>query len=96
MEQLLHKTRNPLVFFSFSILWQPLCLPNVSKNLILTQENINCLHNTMEDWQVLIGSTLYQLMERIQPKIGNPLAISFGFSLFLVILFIPNVLKLLS
>ena len=51
-----------------------LCFPNVSKNLIMTQDKINCLHNTKENWWALFESTLCQLMELL----------GFGFSLFLI------------
>ena len=37
----------------------------------------------------MIGSTLCQITEQLRPKTGNPLAICFGFSLFLIMLCLP-------
>ena len=42
-------------------------------NIIMTQEYINWLYNTEEEWWLLLGRTLYQLMEQLRPKTGNPL-----------------------
>ena len=39
--------------------------------------------------RVLFGRTLCQLMEHLQPKTGNFLAICFWFSLFLLVLCVP-------
>ena len=55
------------------------CLPNVSKNVIMAQEQINCIQNTEENWWVLIRRTLCQIMEQLRPTTGNPLEIYFWF-----------------
>ena len=57
------------------------------KNIIVTQEKINFMHNNKEDWWVLFGSMLCQIMEQLRPKTGNPLAIYFWFlSIFINIM----------
>ena len=48
------------------------------KNIIMKQDHINFLHNTKEDWLVLIERVLCQLMEQILPKTGNTLEINLG------------------
>ena len=47
------------------------------KNVIMTQDQINYLHSTKEDWWVFLGSTLCKIMEQLRPKTGNPLGIFF-------------------
>ena len=42
---------------------------------------------------MLLVRTLCQLMEQLRPKTRNPLEICFGFSMFLLLLCIPNVSK---
>ena len=44
-------------------------------------------------WLVFSGSTFCHLMEKLRPKTGNPLAISFVVSWFLLILYVPIVKK---
>ena len=61
-------------------------------NIIMTSEKINCLHNTKEDWWLLLRRTFCQLMEQLRPKTGNPLS-SFLFLSILLRSFIPNVLN---
>ena len=63
------------------------------KNLIMTQYQINFLHNKKDYWQVLPGGTLCQLMEQIRPKTGNPLEFLLGLSMLLLLLLLrlPNV-----
>ena len=57
------------------------------KNIIVTQEKINFMHNNKEDWWVLFGSMMCQIMEQLRPKTGNPLAIYFWFlSIFINIM----------
>ena len=46
-------------------------------NPIMKQNQINCLLNTKENWWVLFGSTSCQLIDMLQPKTGNPIAIWF-------------------
>ena len=45
-------------------------------NLIMIQDQINFLHNTGYYWWVLLGITVWHLMDQIRPKTENPLAIS--------------------
>ena len=40
---------------------------------------------------MLLGRILCQLMKLLQTKTGNPLAFVFGFSLFLLLLCLPNI-----
>ena len=49
------------------------------KNLIMTQDHIDCLQNLKNKCLVLFGSTLCQIMELLQPKTGNTLKIWFWF-----------------
>ena len=74
MEQLQPKTGNILVIFcDFSLFLLILFLPNVSKNLTMIQDHINCMHNNNEGGWVLFGSMLCQLMKQLRPKTKNPL-----------------------
>ena len=40
-------------------------------NLIMTQYQIYCLHNTKDFWLVLIGGTLCLLFDQVRPKTGD-------------------------
>ena len=42
-------------------------------------------------WLVLFGSTLFQLMEKLRPKTGNPLEFNIWFLFIYLLLFIPDV-----
>ena len=46
-------------------------------NIIITQDRINCIQNTKENWLVLFWSTPCQIMEVLRPKTGNPMEIWF-------------------
>ena len=59
-------------------------------NIIMEQDHINYLHNTNKDWCILIWRLLFQLIDQLWPKMGNPLASIYGFSLFLLILCFTN------
>ena len=51
MEQLRPKTGNPFViYFCLYMFVLIYCVPNVFENPIITQYQINCLHNTKEVW----------------------------------------------
>ena len=65
------------------------------KALIMTQDQINFIHKMKDYWKVLFEITLCQLMDQPRPKTGNPLEYFFVFSLFLLILCLPNVSKTL-
>ena len=65
------------------------------KTIIMPQYHINFLHNTKEQWWVLFGSMFYHIMDHLRPKTGNPLENFNCFSLFLLILCLPNVTKTL-
>ena len=55
-------------------------------NLIVAQDQINCLQNTKEYFLVMLGRTLFQIKDQIQLKTGNPLANLFCFISILLIL----------
>ena len=61
-------------------------------NIIMAHEKINFLHSIKEDWWVLIGRTLCQIMEKLWTKMGDPLAF-FGLFYILFILCLPNILN---
>ena len=85
-EQLRTKTGNPLNFFVSLCFYYYYILLVFLKNLIITQDDINCLHNTKKGWRLLLGIILYQLMEQIRPKIGISLVIVwFSLSIFLIL-----------
>ena len=44
-------------------------------NIIMTQDQINCLHNTKYELLVLLKRKLCQIMEWLRPKTRNPLEI---------------------
>ena len=86
-----HHFTFPSFIFGFSLcLLSSLCFLMFQRNIIMTHDQINCLHNTNETWRVLFGSTLCQHMELLQPKTGNPLKIWFYFlSWFLIMWCLP-------
>ena len=58
----------------------------------MTQEKIDFLQNTKENWRLLLGRVFCQLVEQLRPKMGNPLAF-FWFLSTLLILCIRDVKK---
>ena len=61
-------------------------------NYIMAQENISYLYNKKEYWLVLLEIKLFQLMDKLRPKTGNPLAFFWGGGIYiLLILCIHNV-----
>ena len=67
------------------------CLPNVSKNIIMKQDQINSLHNIRKECWVLLVRVLCHIMYQIRPKTENLFANNFEFFLFLLILYLPTV-----
>ena len=59
--------------------------PMFQTNYIITQDQINFLYNTKENWWVLFGSMSCQIMELLRPKRGILWKFVFSSSLFLII-----------
>ena len=59
---------NPLaIFVGLSLVVLLLFLPNVSKNRIMTQDQIHCLEYTKDNWLLFIGRTFCHIMEQLRP-----------------------------
>ena len=74
------------LFFGFYIFYYCYVFLMFQTNVIMAQNQINFLNKTNEYWLVFLGRTFCQIMEQLRPKIGNPLEIYFGFSLFMNIM----------
>ena len=72
--------------FGFYIFYYCYVFLMFQTNVIMAQNQINFLNKTNEYWLVFLGRTFCQIMEQLRPKIGNPLEIYFGFSLFMNIM----------
>ena len=94
MEHIRPKTGNPLeISFCFSLFFSILCLTNFSKHSYHDTEEYQLSAQHERVLVSVFGSTKCQLMDQLCPKMGNPLTIFICFSLFLLILCLPNVSK---